>query len=182
MKHVVVAIVAIISIGIMLERFPTPPVARIVQLQFSEPDTALLMPVAGVPVRRVANTWKAPRPGGRKHEGQDIFGKRGTPVVSATDGVVVRIGTNSLGGNVVSVMGNGGRIYYYAHLERYAEGLKSGQEVLAGDTIGYVGNTGNARTTPPHLHFGVYTAAGAVNPLPLLVDSIVAKRPQSERS
>jgi peptidoglycan LD-endopeptidase LytH len=67
------------------------------------------------------------------------------------------------------VMGNGGRVYYYAHLDRYADDLSAGDEVLAGDTLGFVGNTGNARTTPPHLHFGVYTATGAVNPLPLLM-------------
>lgn len=67
-------------------------------------------------------------------------------------------------------MGNGGRLYYYAHLDGYAEGIKTGDTVLAGDTIGYVGNTGNARTTPPHLHFGAYTATGALDPLPLLVD------------
>ena len=179
MKQIVTAIVLVISIGILLERMPTPPVGRMVRMQFAEPDTALLMPVAGVPVNRVANTWKAPRPGGRRHEGQDIFGKRGTPVVSATDGIVVRVGVNSLGGNVVSVMGNGRRIYYYAHLDRFAEGLAAGDEVAAGDTIGYVGNTGNARTTPPHLHFGVYTATGAVNPLPLLVDTTVTRPSRS---
>lgn len=181
MKHVVAALVLVISLGILLERIPQPPVLRIVQMQFAQPDTELLMPVAGVPVRAVANTWKAPRSHGRRHEGQDIFGKRGTPVVSATDGLVVRVGTNSLGGNVVSVMGNGRRIYYYAHLDRYAEGLKTGDMVSAGDTLGYVGNTGNARTTAPHLHFGVYTAWGAVNPLPMLVNA-TASRPQHSRS
>lgn len=179
MKHIVAAIVLIVSIGILLERLPKP--VRLVQMQFRQPDTTLLMPVAGVSVKRVANTWKAPRSGGRRHEGQDIFAKRGTPVVSAADGVVLRVGTNSLGGNVVSVMGNGGRVYYYAHLERYAEGIAAGDEVAAGDTLGYVGTTGNARSTPPHLHFGVYAATGAVNPLPLLVDA-TAFRSQPARS
>jgi peptidoglycan LD-endopeptidase LytH len=170
MKSVVWTLVLFISIGILLERLSTSPV-RLVQMQFREPDTALLMPVSGVPVKRVANTWKAPRSGGRKHEGQDIFAKRGTPVVSATNGVVVRVGSNKLGGNVVSVVGNGGRLYYYAHLDRYAEGIAPGSEVFAGDTLGYVGTTGNAHNTPPHLHFGVYTASGAVDPLPMLVDA-----------
>jgi murein DD-endopeptidase MepM/ murein hydrolase activator NlpD len=175
MKHVVAALVLTISVGILLERLPEPTVARVgipfrvLQLRLREPDNSLLMPVAGVPVKRVANTWHAPRSGGRRHVGQDIFAKRGTPVISATDGVVVRVGTNSLGGKIVSVMGKGGRVYYYAHLDRYAEGLAAGDEVVAGDTLGYVGNTGNARTTPPHLHFGVYTATGAVDPLPLLI-------------
>ena len=176
-KQLVTAVVLIVSIGILLERMPEAPATRVgvpfrlLQLQFREPDTALLMPVHGVPVKRVANTWKAPRSGGRRHDGQDIFAKKGTPVVSATDGIVVRIGTSSLGGKIVSVMGNGGRVYYYAHLDRYAETLKVGDDVKAGTTLGYVGNTGNARTTPPHLHFGVYTATGAMNPLPLLADS-----------
>jgi peptidoglycan LD-endopeptidase LytH len=165
MKQLVAALVAIVSIGIVLERFR--PV-RLIQLQFREPDRVLQMPVAGASVKRIANTWQAPRSGGRRHQGQDIFAKRGTPVVSATDGMVIRVGANALGGQTVSVLGNGGRVYYYAHLDRYTEGLATGDEVRAGDTLGYVGNTGNARTTPPHLHFGVYTATGTVDPLPLL--------------
>jgi murein DD-endopeptidase MepM/ murein hydrolase activator NlpD len=163
----------------VLENLPTdslirPTVGyRLFQLQLREPDSELLMPVEGVPVKRVANTWGAPRSGGRDHQGQDIFAKRGTPVVSATDGIVVRVGNNSLGGQIVSVMGNGGRIYYYAHLDGYAPGLATGQTVAAGDVLGYVGTTGNARGTPPHLHFGVYTATGPINPLPLLVNRAV---------
>ena len=118
MKHVVTALVLTISIGILVEHLPKPTVAhmgvpfRLLQLQLRDPDKSLLMPVAGVPVKRVANTWHAPRSGGRRHVGQDIFAKRGTPVISATDGVVVRVGTNPLGGKIVSVMGNGGRVYY----------------------------------------------------------------------
>jgi murein DD-endopeptidase MepM/ murein hydrolase activator NlpD len=179
MKQVVAALVFVITMGILLENLPTdslirPTVGyRLFQLQLREPDSELLMPVEGVPVKRVANTWGAPRSGGRDHQGQDIFAKRGTPVVSATDGIVVRVGNNSLGGQIVSVMGNGGRIYYYAHLDGYAPGLATGQTVAAGDVLGYVGTTGNARGTPPHLHFGVYTATGPINPLPLLVNRAV---------
>jgi murein DD-endopeptidase MepM/ murein hydrolase activator NlpD len=179
MKQVVAALVFVITMGIVLENLPTdslirPTVGyRLFQLQLREPDSELLMPVEGVPVKRVANTWGAPRSGGRDHQGQDIFAKRGTPVVSATDGIVVRVGNNSLGGQIVSVMGNGGRIYYYAHLDGYAPGLATGQTVAAGDVLGYVGTTGNARGTPPHLHFGVYTATGPINPLPLLVNRAV---------
>ena len=106
----------------------------------------------------------------RLHEGQDIFAPRDTPVVSATDGVVVRIGENKLGGHTVSVLGPGARTYYYAHLDHYAEGIHVGQLIARGTVIGYIGNTGNARTTPPHLHFGVYGRQGALNPLPLLSD------------
>lgn len=154
---------------------------RVLRLQSEPPDTALLMPVQGSTVGRVANTWHAGRSGHRLHEGQDIFAPRGTPVRSATDGLVWRIGPNSLGGNTVLVLGSGGRAYYYAHLSRYAEQLQIGDFVHAGTLLGYVGNTGNARTTPPHLHFGVYGATGAVNPLPLLVDRLPAP-PQSQQN
>jgi murein DD-endopeptidase MepM/ murein hydrolase activator NlpD len=141
---------------------------RVAQMVARPADTTLLMPVAGVSAARVDDTWHANRPGGRRHEGQDIFATRGTPVRSATNGVVVRIGQNGLGGNIVSVMGAGGRIYYYAHLERPADTIAVGDIVSAGTVLGYVGNTGNARTTPPHLHFGVYGSSGPLNPLPLL--------------
>lgn len=141
---------------------------RVVELTSRPADRVLLMPVKGVPVRAVADTWKAPRSARRLHEGQDIFARRGASVVSATQGIVVRIGENTLGGHTVSVLGSGGRYYYYAHLDRYEPALAVGDLVEPGSVLGYVGNTGNARTTPPHLHFGVYSAAGPVNPLPLL--------------
>lgn len=139
------------------------------------PDGQLLMPVRGVRVSPIANTFGAPHDGSREHEGQDIFAPRGTPVYSATKGVVFRIGYGQLGGNYVFVMGPGGRRYCYAHLERYAKDLREGDEVTTATLLGYVGNTGNARTTPPHLHFGVYgswwsTDECVINPLPLLVN------------
>ena len=174
MKHVVAIFVFMIVAGLVLERLPdrqSDPFFmpwRLLRLQMQEPDTELLMPVQGVSVRRVADTWHAPRSGGRQHHGQDIFARRGAPILSATDGIVIRVGTNNLGGNIVSVAGAGGRMYYYAHLDSYADGLAVGKQIRAGDLIGYVGNTGNAAGTFPHLHFGVYTAAGAINPLPLL--------------
>jgi murein DD-endopeptidase MepM/ murein hydrolase activator NlpD len=141
---------------------------RLLKLQAQEPDQHLLMPVRGVRKQRVANTWGAPRTGQRKHQGQDIFARKGTPVVSATEGVVVRKGNGGLGGITVTVFGPGGRFYYYAHLDRWAEPLEVGDPVEPGTVLGYVGNTGNARTTPPHLHFGLYTREGAIDPLPLL--------------
>lgn len=137
---------------------------------FAPPDESLAVPVAGVRVRQVADTWRVRRGAARLHEGQDIFAPRGTQVTSATDGVVVRVGENRLGGQTVSVLGAGGRVYYYAHLDAYAEGLKVGDVVTTGAALGSVGTTGNARGTPPHLHFGVYTPGGAIDPLPLLTD------------
>lgn len=128
------------------------------------------MPVEGARARRVADTWHAPRSEERLHEGQDIFAPRGTPVYSATEGYVARAGENRLGGNVVYVVGAGGRGYYYAHLDSHAPGLAAGDHVTPETILGYVGTTGNAAGTPPHLHFGVYTPTGAINPLPLLTD------------
>ena len=132
------------------------------------PDREIAVPVEGVSVKQIKNTWHAPRPGGRLHEGQDIFAGRGTAVRSATEGYVVKLGENALGGNVVFVLGAGGRNYYYAHLDSYAEGLAVGDYVTPATVLGYVGTTGNAAGASPHLHFGVYAAGGAIDPLPLL--------------
>jgi peptidoglycan LD-endopeptidase LytH len=139
-------------------------------LSFREPDARLAMPVSGVKKKQVADTWGAARSGGRGHSGQDIFAKRGTPVYSATEGYVLRVGENDLGGKVVFVYGAGGRRYYYAHLDAFAPDLKAGDYVSTETLLGFVGSTGNAKNTPPHLHFGVYGSGGAVNPLPLLTD------------
>ena len=144
--------------------------ANVARLYTKPPDEALAMPVEDVTKRQVANTWHAPRGADRRHEGQDIFAPRGTPILSATDGYIVRIGENSLGGQTVSVMGAGGRVYYYAHLDSYAPRIEEGDYVTTKTVLGYVGTTGNAAGTPPHLHFGVYSAGGAINPLPLLND------------
>ena len=148
---------------------------NVARLYTKSPDETLAMPVQGVTRRQVTNTWHAPRGADRRHEGQDIFAPKGTPILSATDGYIVRIGENSLGGQTVSVMGAGGRVYYYAHLDSYAPRIEEGDYVTTKTVLGYVGTTGNAAGTPPHLHFGVYSAGGAINPLPLLND-----RPQEK--
>ena len=146
--------------------------ARVARLYASDPPTHISMPLPGVTKRQIANTWQAPR-GNRRHEGQDIFAKRGTPIYSATQGYVYRIGENKLGGQTVTVIGAGGRVYYYAHLDSYADGLAEGDYVTPKTKLGFVGTTGNAQGTPPHLHFGVYTPTGAINPLPLLAETSV---------
>lgn len=140
------------------------------RMSMKEADRELLMPVSGVGAAQVQDTWGAARSGGRTHEGQDIFARRGTEVYSATEGYVVRVGESELGGKTVFVHGAGGRWYYYAHLDDYAPGLAVGDYVTPDTLLGYVGDTGNARGTSPHLHFGVYTPSGAVNPHPLLTD------------
>lgn len=146
--------------------------ARIAKLYTQEPHSKIKMPVEDVNKREIANTWGAPRSGGRMHEGQDIFAPKGTRILSATNGYVYKIGENNLGGQTVSVISSGGRIYYYAHLDSYAPGLQVGDPVTTRTLLGFVGTTGNAQGTPPHLHFGVYTfgVGNAINPLPLITD------------
>ena len=141
---------------------------RIAKLSAKDPDSELVNPIAGVDIRSIVDSWEAPRPDGRVHEGIDIFSPRGTPVYSATRGYVVYVGTNPLGGNVVFVLGAGGVTYYYAHLDEFAADIAFGNEVSTSTLLGFVGNTGNATQTPPHLHFGMYRN-GAHNPYNLLV-------------
>ena len=150
-------------------------VVHVAQLDAETPDQKLEMPVQGISKSHIADSWHAPREGERLHEGQDIFAARGTPILSATEGYIIQIGENTLGGHTISVMGAGGRIYYYAHLDSYAPNIASGDHVTPQTVLGYVGTTGNAAGTPPHLHFGVYATGSALNPLPLLTD-----RPQEK--
>jgi peptidoglycan LD-endopeptidase LytH len=144
---------------------------RLVRLLREEPPRSLPVPVDGVAPGRLTDTWGAARSGGRSHEGIDIFAPRGTPVRSATHGFVTRKGLNRLGGRVVTVLGPGGQSHYYAHLESWAI-VEPGDWVEAGDQLGTVGDSGNARGTPTHLHYGIYQMGGqmggARNPYPLL--------------
>lgn len=126
-------------------------------------------PVEGLDTGAIQSGFGAPRDAGRRrHHGVDIFARRGTPVLAATDGVVRRVGVTEVGGTVVWLRDERRRYnLYYAHLESHLPALRRGQRVHRGQVLGYVGNTGNARTTPPHLHFGVY-ARGPVDPDPFL--------------
>lgn len=132
------------------------------------PPRSLPMPVENVAVAQVADSWGAARGTDRSHEGVDIFASRGTAVLSATRGVVSSVRESGLGGKQVWIVGPGMERHYYAHLDDWAEDLLERQVVQAGDVIGYVGTTGNARGTPPHLHYGIYGAKGAIDPLPRL--------------
>lgn len=129
--------------------------------------TAVAMPVATIQRRALRDTWHASRPPNRRHEGIDIFAKKGTPVVASTEGIVMRLDETAVGGKVVWLLGPGGQQHYYAHLDGFGN-VSVGQRVQAGALLGFVGNTGNASTTPPHLHYGVYAEDGAINPYPLL--------------
>ena len=110
-------------------------------------NAPLTLPVEGVKTLQLNDTWGAARSQGRKHEGIDIFASRGTAVVSATQGIVRKIGTNNLGGKIIWVTGPNLSQHYYAHLDDYAEHIQEGDWVEAGETLAYVGNTGNAK---PH--------------------------------
>jgi murein DD-endopeptidase MepM/ murein hydrolase activator NlpD len=141
--------------------------AFMIELAADAPPGHLLPPVTPRGRHVFVNTWGAARGGGRHHEGIDIFAPKDTPVVSTTRGVVTRVGTNTLGGQVVWVLGPGLESHYYAHLDRFAN-VHPGDIVNAGDVLGYVGRTGNARTTPFHLHYGIYRFGHAENPYPRL--------------
>ncbi|WP_284351552.1 M23 family metallopeptidase [Roseisolibacter agri] len=139
-----------------------------------ETGPSLAFPVDGRDSRAVRSVWGATRDGGaRSHEGIDIFAPRGTPVLAGSDGVAWA-GENRLGGTVVFLRDTRrGQSLYYAHLDRHA--VATGARVRTGDTLGFVGNTGNARTTAPHLHFGVYRRGeGAIDPYPFVDTRVTA--------
>ena len=156
---------------------------RYYELLSQEPPQSLPVPVAGVATRQLWDSYGDPRNGGRQHEGVDIFAKRNTPVMSTTEGYVSGLGVNGLGGNTVWVTGPAGWRHYYAHLERWGD-VREGQWVEAGTVIGYVGNSGNAATTSPHLHYGIYPpSGGTLNPFPLLAAGpgpAIARQPDPE--
>ena len=116
----------------------------------------------GAAVAPFADTWGAPRSGGRRHQGVDLIGARGTPILAVVDGIA-EAKTNILGGITISFRGADGNGYYYAHLDGYGT-LGS---VKAGDTIGYLGQSGNAQFSIAHLHFEIHPGEGPpVNPYP----------------
>jgi murein DD-endopeptidase MepM/ murein hydrolase activator NlpD len=150
--------ISILSFG-FVKKNPAPSIAR-----------TLNFPVWGKRAW-VGSFWGAARDGGkRKHEGIDIFARKGTPVVAITDGIIVSKGNTPRGGKTLWLRALGKPwTVYYAHLDQ--QKVKRGQFVKKGQIIGTVGNTGNARYTPPHLHFGIYTWTGAINPLPYVKTS-----------
>ncbi len=119
-----------------------------------------------------ADTFGAPRSGGRTHQGCDIMTARNTPIVAVTDGVILRTNPydTGLGGITIHLRGDDGNVYYYAHLASIKEGIKAGVRVEAGQVIGYAGNTGNASGGAVHLHFEIRPNGGAaINPYPILI-------------
>lgn len=132
-------------------------------------EAQLAFPVEGRDERAIGSVWGQPRDGGRRsHEGVDIFAARGTPVLATGEGEVTRVRVTPIGGKVVWLRDPvRNASIYFAHLDSQA--VTPGQRVKVGDTLGFVGNTGNARGTSPHLHFGIYRRGeGAVDPFPFL--------------
>lgn len=132
----------------------------------------LTFPVAGKTSQAIGSFFGDPRDGGtRDHEGIDIFAPRGTSVVAVADGVVTEVSDTRIGGRVVWQHDPQRDVtYYYAHLDE--QDVHVGQRLRAGAVVGKVGNTGNARTTPPHLHFAVYKPGRvAINPVPFIFDA-----------
>ena len=165
---------------------PTAPTAKARETEFaaraktlftSLSDSDLLMPVVGVQPFDLSNSWGDARDGGRrKHRGIDIFAPKGTGVVAVADGIISYIGDQPKGGHCLWLSTESGASFYYAHLDRWASGLYEGMEVRSGDLLGYVGNTGNAKYTPSHLHFAVNQNDEMVNPYPILTRATAVKR------
>ena len=144
------------------------------------------IPVAGATAGTLHDTFDEGRDGGRVHRALDIMAPRGTPVISADSGRILRIGASGLGGNVIYATDLLGRVvYYYAHLDAYQPGLTQGAIIARGDTLGFVGTTGNAPKDAPHLHFqvmrmpsdGKYWDGEPINPYPLILLSHDPARP-----
>jgi murein DD-endopeptidase MepM/ murein hydrolase activator NlpD len=136
----------------------------------------LIIPVEGVDPSRVRDSYTAAR-GGRTHDAVDIMAPRGTPVIAADSGTIFKLRQNAAGGITIYQLDPSERfVYYYAHLDRYNEGLSEGMVIRQGDVIGYVGTTGNAPKDTPHLHFqvmlyrggGQYWGGDPINPHPFL--------------
>jgi murein DD-endopeptidase MepM/ murein hydrolase activator NlpD len=143
----------------------------------------LAFPVKNGANKDIQSYWGVARDGGvRKHEGVDIFNKKGTPILAVEDGTIARVEINNLGGKVVwQRLGTFGQSIYYAHLDSQA--VSAGQSVKKGDVVGFMGNPGNAKTTPTHLHFGIYTGSGAIDPILYILkrDTLPAKLKLSEK-
>ena len=141
-------------------------------------EDSLAIPVSGIERRQLRDHFNDRRGGGRPHHAIDIMAARGTPVVAIDDGKVVKLFLSVAGGITLYQSNPGGELmYYYAHLDRYASGLKEGRVVRKGEVLGYVGSTGNANPAGPHLHFGIsklppsreWWKGEPINPYPMLM-------------
>ena len=126
-----------------------------------------VFPVAGP--TGFSDDWLAARAGGRLHEGIDLFARRGTPAVAVANGTLFRVGWNRLGGWRLWLRDDAGTEYYYAHLDAFATAAREGARVAAGTVVGYVGDSGDAKGTSPHVHFEIHPGGGGpVRPYPIV--------------
>ncbi|MDY0980057.1 MULTISPECIES: M23 family metallopeptidase [Stenotrophomonas] len=139
--------------------------------------SGLLLPVQGITAAQLQDTFTDARSQGRVHDAIDILATEGTPVLAVADGTIEKLFDSERGGLTVYQFEPGGTYcYYYAHLQRYADGLAEKQAVKRGDVIGYVGHTGNASPDAPHLHFEIHRLGPekqwwkgeSLNPYPVL--------------
>jgi murein DD-endopeptidase MepM/ murein hydrolase activator NlpD len=148
--------------------------------------TGLAIPVAGLKAADLIDTYKQARAGGaRVHDAIDIMAPHGTPVVAAAPGKLEKLFFSKGGGGISAYVRSPDSryVFYYAHLQEYAPGLKEGQPIKQGDPIGTVGSSGNANPAGPHLHFAIHRMqpgekwyqGSAVNPYPLLVGDPVPR-------
>ena len=138
----------------------------------------LTMPVAGIKASAILDTFSQSRGRGKRHEATDIMAPRGTPVHAVEDGTIRKLFLSKAGGNTIYEFDpDGVYCYYYAHLDRYTDGLHEGMPVKKGAVIGYVGSTGDAAAEAPHLHFTIFKLGPeknwwqgtAINPYPILI-------------
>jgi murein DD-endopeptidase MepM/ murein hydrolase activator NlpD len=136
-----------------------------------------MVPVEGVNPSQLTDTFHAARSGGRIHMATDIMAMRGTPVLAASNGRIIKLATSGAGGIGIYIADASGRyVEYYAHLMGYAPNVKEGQQVEEGDVIGFVGSTGNASPDAPHLHFQVMRGdANYWNGTPIDVRAFITK-------
>ena len=143
----------------------------------SSASAQLVVPVAGVRPEQLQDTYTQSRSEGRTHNAIDIMAARNTPVLAATDGTIIKLFNSERGGITLYQLGTDQRtVYYYAHLERYADGITENRFARRGEIIGYVGDSGNAGRDNCHLHFSIWTVSDPkrfwegenVNPYPLL--------------
>jgi murein DD-endopeptidase MepM/ murein hydrolase activator NlpD len=144
-------------------------------------ERGLAPPIRGLTAHDIQDTYNQGREGGKPHEATDILAPRGTPIQAVEDGVIQKLFLSKPGGLTIYQFDREGMYcYYYAHLDRYADGLREGMPVKRGDLIGYVGTTGNAPPQTPHLHFAIFRLGPerhwwqgtALDPYPVLIEAL----------
>jgi len=171
-----------LTVAILVATTGTPPA----QSREETPDglPRIGLPIAGLRLADIHDTFSQGRAGGRPHEASDIVAPRGTPVLAVDSGTIVKLFTSRDGGLTVYQFDSSQvYCYYYAHLDRYAEGLAERTAVKRGDCLGFVGSTGNARSVGPHLHFGItrigpekhWWGGQPMDPYPMLIQALNKK-------